>query len=305
MKRIIAMAACLAAVSSTTLRAAEPVDMQKRAAELKSLKLGHVRLLVVQHVLRQGMDARREGHRRFPRHRLRHRPMGPHRQGSGHGLHPLPHQAPRRLLPVGHQDHRPQGDPAPLGRDVLAELRKSLRQVRHQAGTVLLAGRVRRQQGLSSRAATRRKCRRPSSRNSAPQYGPIEFFWMDCAAGQRRAGPQGNHGLGQAVSARLFRGLQRRRGGRSAGRRDGRGRARSRISCRRVHLPDPAAASKAGRCGSIRCPNTTASADPAEDLQGLPRRGEVRQHLLAGRRPRLRRQAAEDRRRNAAGRSAR
>ncbi len=40
MKRIIAIAACVAAVSSNALWAAETVDVQKRAAELKSLRWG-------------------------------------------------------------------------------------------------------------------------------------------------------------------------------------------------------------------------------------------------------------------------
>jgi alpha-L-fucosidase len=40
MKRLFAAAACLAALSAGMLRAAEPVDMQKRTAELKNLRWG-------------------------------------------------------------------------------------------------------------------------------------------------------------------------------------------------------------------------------------------------------------------------
>ena len=100
--------------------------------------LGDVHLLELQHVLRQGVDARRHGRVLLPGRRRRHRPVGPHRQGRRDGLHPVPDQAPRRLLSLGHPDDRPQGHegaPRP-GRPGRAQ--DKLRQARHQAGALFL-----------------------------------------------------------------------------------------------------------------------------------------------------------------------
>ena len=118
------------------------VDIEASRGGTEEPEMGHVRLLVAEHVFRQRMDARREGRDVLPGHGLRHRPMGPHGQGSRHGLHPLPHQAPRRLLPLGHQDHRPQSDQGPAGPRRAGRAAEVLRQARHQAGPLLLRRRL-------------------------------------------------------------------------------------------------------------------------------------------------------------------
>ena len=77
---------------------------------------------------------------------------------------------------------------APLGRDVLAELRKSLRQVRHQARAVFFRGRVGLARGRGRERLARRRGKNPEMKKAQlkellTQYGPIEFIWFDHAVG--------------------------------------------------------------------------------------------------------------------------
>ena len=84
--------------------------MTKRAEELKELKWGMFVCWSFSTFSGKEWTPGVTDVRLLQSHRLRHRPVGAHGQGSRHGLHPVSHQAPRRLLPVGHEDHRPQGD---------------------------------------------------------------------------------------------------------------------------------------------------------------------------------------------------
>ena len=112
--------------------------------------------------------------------------MGPDRQGSGHGLHSFSHQAPRRLLPLGHEDHGPQGDPAPLGRDLLAELRKSCDKYGIRLALYFSLGEFADNKDYHPGGYTP-EMHKAQLKELCTRYGPIEFFWMDCA--------QGNGGL--------------------------------------------------------------------------------------------------------------
>ena len=305
MRRSVTVLAAGMVIAATLLHAAESVNMQERRAELANLKWGMFICWSFSTFSGKEWTPGRERHRRLPRHRLRHRPMGPHRQGSGHGLHPLPHQAPRRLLPLGHQDHGPQGDQGPAGPRRAGGTAEILRQVRHQAGTVLLRWASSPTTRTIIPAATRRKCRRPSSRNSAPSTGRSSSSgWTvpKATAGwtARRSRP-GSSGFSPVVSSASTAAgpatcVPARWGGRAP--------VKDFLVGEFTYPILPGHEGGAmwfyslpkhdGLCRSAKKP-----------LPGLPRRGEVRQYLLAGRRPRLRRPAAQDRRRDAARRSAR
>ena len=151
MKRIIAIAACVAAVSGNTLSAAETVDVQKRAAELKNLHWGMFICWSFSSFSGQEWTPGVKDIAAFRATDCDTDQWARTAKEAGMGY---------ILFLTKHHDGFCLWDTkttarkvtrAPLGRDVLAELRKSLRQIRHPAGIVLLAGRVRRQQGLSSR----------------------------------------------------------------------------------------------------------------------------------------------------------
>ena len=207
------------------------------AKDLPRLGLdGAVRLLVLQHVLRQGMDARRDERELLQGHRLRHRAMGEDRQGSqmGYILFLTKHHDGFCLWDTKTTDRKVTK--SPLGRDVSARIARRLRQARPQAGALLL----RRRMGLAEQARrhTLPGQRRPQPGNEegptpriAHRLRPGGIHLVRSRRRRRRLEPCGHARVLQGAPAGLLRRLQPRRPGRRGHPpgRDGPARARSTI----------------------------------------------------------------------------
>ena len=260
MKRLIAIAACIAVLSTATLRAAEPVDMQKRAAELKSLHWGMFvcwsfstfsgkewtpGVKDISIFKATGCDTDQWA-------------RTAKEAGMGYILFLTKHHDGFCLWDTKTTDRkvtRSAAGPRRAGRAA-----QVVRQVRHQAGPLFLAGRVRATTRTIIRAATRPRCRRPNSRNSARSTGRssssgwtapratagmdrkeitawVKQFQPGCfvgfnggGAGDLRAGEMEHPGPVKRLTWSANSPIR---------------------SCRRT---------RAGRSGSTRCPSTTTSA---------------------------------------------
>ena len=150
----------LASVVLPLCARAEPVDMAKRAEELKSLKWGMFICWSFSTFSGKEWTPGVKDVSFFKATGCDTDQWAPHGQGSRHGLHPVPDQAPRRLLPLGHEDHRPQGDQGAAGPRRAGRAAQELRQIRHQAGALFLRGRLdlarRRWMGRAAKAAAAR-----------------------------------------------------------------------------------------------------------------------------------------------------
>ncbi|MGA2255381.1 MAG: alpha-L-fucosidase [Thermoguttaceae bacterium] len=186
MKRLIAVAACLAVFSTGAIRAAEPVDMQKRAAELKSLRWGMFicwsfstfsgtewtpGVKDVSFFKATGCDTDQWA-------------RTAKEAGMGYILFLTKHHDGFCLWDTKTTDRKVTK--APLGRDVLAELRKSCDKygiklaLYFSEGDWTFPGARDRQGGGTGQDPEKVKAQ---LKELCTRYGPIEFFWMDCAAG--------------------------------------------------------------------------------------------------------------------------
>ena len=257
-------------------------------------------------------------------HRLRHRPVGAHGQGGRHGLHPVPHQAPRRLLPLGHEDHRPQGDQGPAGP------RRARRAAEVAATSTASSWRSTspRATGPGPAPSTARAGKAGGGRNPEMKKAQLQELLTAVRpdrvhlvrSRRRRRRPEPRRRRSRSArrsspAASSASTTATRQAPTSASARWA-GPARSTITpAAGPHMKDAPSKSyrlaeftypilpphKGGAMWFYSLPEARRALPPGrEALRGLPRRGEVRQHLLARRRPGLRRPAARDRRADAA-----
>jgi alpha-L-fucosidase len=186
MKRIIAMAACLAAVFSSTLWAARATDVQKRAAELKSLRWGMFVCWsfstfsgqewtpgVKDIKLFRATDCDTDQWARTAKE-----------AGMGYILFLTKHHDGFCLWDTKTTNRKVTR--APLGRDVVAELRKSCDKYGIHLALYFSLGEFVDNKDYHPGGYTP-EMQKAQLKELTTQYGPIEFFWMDCA--------QGNGGL--------------------------------------------------------------------------------------------------------------
>ena len=186
MKRSIIVAACVAALSAAALKAAEPVNMQKRAAELKSLRWGMFvcwslstfsgkewtpGVKDVAFFKATGCDTDQWA-------------RTAKEAGMGYILFLTKHHDGFCLWDT--KSTQRKVTKSPLGRDVLAELRKSCDKygiklaLYFSEGDWTFPGARDGQGGGTGQDPEKVKAQ---LQELCTLYGPIEFFWMDCAAG--------------------------------------------------------------------------------------------------------------------------
>jgi len=186
MKRFIVIAACIALLSTSTRLAAETVDMQKRSAELKSLKWGMFVCWSFSTFSGQEWTPGVKDIAAFRATGCDTDQWARTAKEAGMGY---------ILFLTKHHDGFCLWDTkttarkvirAPLGRDVLAELRRSCDKYGIKLALYFSLGEFANNKDYHPGGYTP-EMQKAQLKELCTQYGPIEFFWMDCA--------QGNGGL--------------------------------------------------------------------------------------------------------------
>jgi len=182
MKRLIAIAACMALLSTATLRAAEPVDMQKRAAELKSLRWGMFvcwsfstfsgkewtpGVKDISMFKATGCDTDQWA-------------RTAKEAGMGYILFLTKHHDGFCLWDTKTTERKVTR--TPLARDVLADLRKSCDKYGIKLALYFSLGEFADNKDYHPGGYTP-EMQYAQLKELCTQYGPIEFYWMDCAQG--------------------------------------------------------------------------------------------------------------------------
>jgi alpha-L-fucosidase len=182
MKRNIAIAACIAALSANTLWAAETVDMQRRAAELKNLRWGMFVCWSFSTFSGKEWTPGMKDLAAFRATRCDTDQWARTAKEAGMGY---------ILFLTKHHDGFCLWDTkttarkvtkAPLGRDVLAELRKSCDKYGIRLALYFSLGEFADNKDYHPGGYTP-EMQKAQLKELCTQYGPIEFFWMDCAQG--------------------------------------------------------------------------------------------------------------------------
>ena len=194
---------------------------------------------------------------------------------------------------------------SPLGRDVLAEVRKSCDKygiklaLYFSEGDWTFPGARDGQGGGTGQDPAKVKAQ---LKELCTQYGPIEFFWMDCAAGHSGITHRELNAWVKSFQPGCFVGCNGGKPGDGTDLRAGEmaaSRASAGFSGGRIHLSDPASAP--GWCDVVLFAAQARQPVPAgrDDLPRVSRGHQARQHFFLGRGAQLRRQTPQDRRGNA------
>ena len=203
----LTLVALLVATSASPLRAAtEPVDMAKRAEELKNLSWGMFICWSFSTFSGKEWTPGRHGRELLQSHRLRHRPVGAHGQGSRAWATSC---FSRNTTTASASGIRKTTDrkvtKSPLGRDVLAELKKSCDKYGIKLALYFSEGDWTWPGAVDGKGGKRR--RHESGNEESPAEGtahavrPGRIHLVRPCRGRRRPEPHGHHRVVQIASS--------------------------------------------------------------------------------------------------------